>query len=133
MAEYDNTNRGALYNANEDLKIIKNGKANIGGKDDQFLMVTHKTHNGKTFMELWRNIGLVYVNDKKSKDSQPDMTGNATTDGVEYRVAGWKKESKNGNPYTGIVFTEKDDDGKQGGQKSGGGGGSADTSDDIPF
>ena len=132
MAEYDNTNRGALYGPNDDQKIIKTGKANIGGNDDQYLMVTHKKHNGKTFMEVWRNIGMVYVNDKKSKDSQPDMSGNVTTDGVEYRVAGWKKESKNGNPYTAIVFNEKDE---QAGGKSqtSGGGGSADTDDDIPF
>ena len=37
------------------------------------------------------NEGAIWGNQKKQKDTHPDFTGNAVIDGVEYRVAAWKR------------------------------------------
>ena len=43
------------------------------------------------------NEGAIWGNQKKQKDTHPDFTGNAVVDGVEYRVAAWKRKP-NANP-----------------------------------
>lgn len=40
------------------------------------------------------NSGVLFVNDKKEKENQPDYTGNITMNGKKMRLAGWKKTAK---------------------------------------
>jgi len=40
------------------------------------------------------NSGVLFVNDKKEKENQPDYTGNITMNGIKMRLAGWKKTAK---------------------------------------
>ena len=42
------------------------------------------------------NSGTLFRNDKREKDSQPNATGTAMVDGVEYYVSAWTKEGRNG-------------------------------------
>lgn len=44
--------------------------------------------------EIQEGTGTLFVNQNKSKDSQPDYTGNCKIDGKEMRIAGWKNQSK---------------------------------------
>ena len=44
------------------------------------------------------NTGVLFIN-QKSNDRQPDFKGNVTIGGVEYKVAGWKKQSASGKNY----------------------------------
>ncbi len=37
------------------------------------------------------NEGAIWGNTRKEKDTHPDFTGNAVVDGVEYKVAAWKR------------------------------------------
>lgn len=55
------------------------------------------------------NTGVLFIN-QKSNDRQPDFKGNITIGGVEYRVAGWKKQSASGKNYISLVC-EKDNAG----------------------
>ena len=43
------------------------------------------------------NRGAIWGNTRKEKDTQPDFTGNAMIDGVEYTIAAWKRKP-NANP-----------------------------------
>lgn len=43
------------------------------------------------------NRGAIWGNAHKKKDTQPDFTGNAMVDGVEYKIAAWKRKP-NANP-----------------------------------
>lgn len=52
--------------------------------------------------------GALFNNDRKAKDNHPDMTGTAMVNGVEYWVSGWIKESRGGQRYMSLAFTEKD-------------------------
>lgn len=42
------------------------------------------------------NSGVLFPNDRKERENQPDMTGRVNVDGVEKRLAGWWREGKNG-------------------------------------
>jgi len=37
------------------------------------------------------NRGAIWGNAHKKKDTHPDFTGNAMVDGVEYKIAAWKR------------------------------------------
>jgi hypothetical protein len=58
------------------------------------------------------NSGIVSENQYKKLDKHPDITGNATIGGVDYRVAGWKKEGLKG-PFISISFTPEEDMGEE--------------------
>jgi len=71
--------------------------------------------------------GALFINSKKDAGSrQPDYSGNALIDGVEYRIAGWKQKAKSGIVYLSLKFSEPNDDWKSGGNDE-------PIDDEIPF
>lgn len=54
------------------------------------------------------NSGVLFKNDRKMKDSQPDYRGEANINGTDVWVSAWIKESKNGKKFMSLAFTEKD-------------------------
>ena len=47
---------------------------------------------------------VLFRNDRKEKDNQPDYTGKITLpDGTERRLAAWLKEGKSGKVFSGKV------------------------------
>jgi len=52
------------------------------------------------------NSGTLFRNDRREKDSHPNMTGSATIDGHDYFVNGWTKEAKNGK-FISLSFKKK--------------------------
>jgi hypothetical protein len=52
------------------------------------------------------NSGILFVNDRKEKDGQPDFTGKAEINGEFFYVSGWKKKGKEGTFLT-LAFTSK--------------------------
>lgn len=51
--------------------------------------------------------GVLFRNDKKEKDTQPDYKGSCEIDGTEYWIAGWKKAGKDG-PLLSLKFSAKE-------------------------
>lgn len=54
---------------------------------------------------------VIFTNNKDGNDARPDFTGKTTVEGVEYRVALWKRQGKNGTFLSGKLSLP------QGGQK----------------
>jgi hypothetical protein len=53
--------------------------------------------------------GLIGKNDRKEKDSQPDIKGNCEINGVQYWISGWKKDRKDGTgSFYSLRFEAKD-------------------------
>lgn len=52
------------------------------------------------------NTLVLFVNQYKQTENQPDYKGKATVDGKEYKVAGWRKKGKNtGTDYLSVKLT----------------------------
>ena len=45
----------------------------------------------------------LFPNNRKRSDKAPDYQGSVKIDGVEYELAGWKKEGKNGKFVSGTL------------------------------
>lgn len=57
-------------------------------------------------MEKRNNSGVLFVNNKKEKETHPDFNGNIVINGVEMNLAAWKKEGKNGT-FLSVSVSEK--------------------------
>lgn len=95
MAEYDNTNRGAAFAPFETQKLILQGKVDDNRIERKVTLVKDQTRDGKTIIEVYEKIGVLFENDKKGNEAAPDYTGpfNDTR-----RLAAWRK-MKDGKPY----------------------------------
>ena len=54
------------------------------------------------------NSGVLFVNDRKEKENQPDYTGNIVLNGEKKRLAGWKKTSKSDPSKTFLSISVSD-------------------------
>lgn len=53
------------------------------------------------------NAGNLFKNDRKSKDTHPDISGSAMINGSEFYVSGWRKTGAKGDFYS-LSFKPKD-------------------------
>jgi hypothetical protein len=53
------------------------------------------------------NKGFIAKNDKKEKDTHPDIKGSINVDGTDYWVSGWLKE-KDGRKFYSLSVSPKD-------------------------
>jgi len=51
--------------------------------------------------------GTLFKNDKREKDSQPNATGTAIVEGVEYFISAWTKDGAKGK-FQSLSFKRKD-------------------------
>ena len=58
--------------------------------------------------EQYDNSGVLFVNDRKEKENQPDYTGNIVLNGQKKRLAGWKKTSKSDPSMTFLSISVSD-------------------------
>ena len=102
MADYDNTNRGAAFAPFETQKLILQGKINDGGIDRKVTFTKDTTRDGKSVIEVYEKIGVLFENDKKGNEAAPDYTGPFN----EFkRLAAWRK-MKDGKPYMTFNVSE---------------------------
>jgi uncharacterized protein (DUF736 family) len=88
--------------------------------------------------EAFNNTGRLFRNDRKKSDKQPDFGGDATIDGVKFRLAAWAKESNRADgKWLSIKFeteSEYNERIESRGRSSGSGQGTGGRrTDDIPF
>ncbi len=123
MAEYDNTNSGAVFKPFETMKMILQGKVNIEGNDRKVVLVADKTKSDKKIIEVYQKVGVLFEEDKGDNEKRPDYSGpleDYATD-KDMRIAAWKRQSDGGNKYMSLQISEK--------QKKEGG----NLDDEIPF
>ena len=52
--------------------------------------------------------GVLFVNDRKEKENQPDYKGRITVDGEERWLSCWEKESRAGGKYWSLAVSPMD-------------------------
>jgi len=92
---YDNTDRGAAFAPFDTQKLILQGKVNDNGVDRKITLVKDQTRAGKTIIEVYEKVAVLFENDKKGNESAPDYTGPM---GENRRIAAWRK-MKDDKPY----------------------------------
>jgi hypothetical protein len=55
------------------------------------------------------NSGVLFKNDRKEGEHDPDFNGSITVSGVEYRLNAWVRTSKAGRKYLGLSVKIKED------------------------
>ena len=78
------------------------------------------------------NSGVLFRNDRKEKETQPDHTGNALIGGVEYYISAWVKDGKKGKFFS-FSFKPKDESRQQGMQQARTALDDFDDSESVPF
>ena len=101
---YDDTNRGAAFTPFPTQSLILQGKINVDGTEKKVLLVKDTTKDGKSIVEMYEKIGVLFENDKKGNDSAPDYSGPLMGD--LKRIAGWKK-MKDDRPYMSFQISDK--------------------------
>jgi hypothetical protein len=60
--------------------------------------------------EIKENAGSLFRNQKKEKDTHPNLTGSARINGVDYWVSCWSKPTKDGtDKWLSLAFKPKDE------------------------
>ena len=54
------------------------------------------------------NTGSLFQNKEKRSENFPDYSGSLRIDGVDWRVSGWRKTSKDGTPWLSLSIKPKD-------------------------
>ena len=54
------------------------------------------------------NSGVLFNNDRKEQEKQPDYNGSLNVEGKEYWISGWKKNGKKVT-FISLAVTPKDD------------------------
>ena len=50
--------------------------------------------------------GVLFTNDKKAEEKQPDFTGNVVVNGVKFALSAWKKTSASGSSFLSVAVRE---------------------------
>jgi hypothetical protein len=98
---------GALFSKNE-ANVAGKGKILVNGKDQYVAIVKSNLPSGEEITELMISAGRIYANEK-TKESQPDLGGNITINGLKYRFAGWQNVSQNGSDYISTKLTASEE------------------------
>ena len=69
------------------------------------------------------NRGAIFPETEKKSDKHPDYTGTFNVNGQDFRLAGWKKQSKAGNWFLSLSVSEQREEAAVG----------ASSDDDCPF
>ena len=105
MAEqYDDNNRGAAFTPFPTQRMILQGKINIEGTDSKIVIVQDETKDGRSVMEVYQKLGVLFDNDKKGNENAPDYSG-PIGDG-NLRMAAWRK-MKGDKPYLSMNVSPK--------------------------
>jgi|TARA_A100001515_G_scaffold137800_1_gene130791 uncharacterized protein (DUF736 family) len=66
------------------------------------------TKSGATMpYEIKDDTFTIFDNDNKTKDTQPDYTGQGKVGGREVKIAGWKKVGQSGKEYVSFKVEDK--------------------------
>jgi len=92
-----------------------------------FRWIKSKRDNSMAQQQYDNNMsGVLFKNENRTNDKQPNARGSCEIDGKEYWISAWTRKSRNGQLYQSLAFQEKDASSKPAPS-------TPDYDDDIPF
>ena len=61
-------------------------------------------------MEKRDNSGALFTNDKKTKETHPDLNGKVTILGRDFYISAWKKQTNQGKGYLSLSIKPVDEE-----------------------
>jgi uncharacterized protein (DUF736 family) len=55
------------------------------------------------------NSGALFRNDRKEKETQPDLRGKINVDGKDFYISAWSKQSEKAGKYMSLALTPVDE------------------------
>jgi len=102
-------NSGNLFPANN-TEIVRQGKVDIEGLDHELVIAKTVTpKKGMTIFEVYKQVGVLYINEDKTENKDWDISGELEINGEKQMCWGRKKTDKNGNDYTRLGFAPSKD------------------------
>ena len=89
-----------------DAEIHKKGSITLNGKKRYIAICESRNNLGKPKYELLLSVGLIFPNNEKLKETDPDISGNVYIDNQKYRFSAWKNEATDGTPITDVRLKE---------------------------
>ncbi len=81
----------------------------MGRFKDKYFTDTEAENASEDNMGYDNNMsGVLFKNDRRTKDTQPTHTGNCEIEGTEYWISAWVKEGKKGKFFS-LAFKAKDE------------------------
>tara|TARA_R100000935_G_scaffold56169_1_gene87232 strand:+ start:7330 stop:7710 length:381 start_codon:yes stop_codon:yes gene_type:complete len=102
---YDDTNRGAAFTPFPTQTLILQGKMNIEGQDKKICLIKDETKDGKSIIEIYEKIAVLFENDKDGNEKRPDFSG-PMQNNDRLKVSGWRRE-KDDKPYISLSVGDK--------------------------
>lgn len=83
-----------------ELETASNPTQQLAGSDFSTMAEVSASTEKTNKREAVDMAGSLFKNDRKSKDTHPDLTGNAMINGVEYYLSAWRKNGAKGDFYS---------------------------------
>lgn len=49
------------------------------------------------------NKGVLYINERKEKETQPDFKGSINVNGIDFWISGWKRKTEKGQLISMVI------------------------------
>ncbi len=89
-----------MHDIPADPETPQNLTQQLAGSDFSTLAEVEPSTEKTNKREAVDMAGSLFKNDRKSKDTHPDLTGNAMINGVEYYLSAWRKVGAKGDFYS---------------------------------
>ena len=102
--------QGSLWHESN-CKVVRKGKVKIDGEERYSAILKYTHSDGSEKYELVFSAGLLYLNpeDEKQNENSPDLKGSIIFSDTVYRFGGWRNVKDNGEEWTSVRLTPKDD------------------------
>ena len=106
--------QGSLWHESN-RTVVRKGKIKIKGQDRYSAILKYKHSDGSEKYELVFSAGLLWVNnpDEKLNENSPDIKGTVSfnfDDLQSYKFGGWRNIRDNGEEWTGVRMTPKEEE-----------------------
>jgi len=97
--QYDDTNRGVMYQPRKDQSLRALGKIDNNGVEEQYAFIRQETQDKQEYFNVFKNVGTIFL-ENSDNPKAPKYKGYFE----ERRISMWIKEFKEGHNQAGVKF-----------------------------